>query len=503
VKSHFDGEIANDRIQKFATMEMGEQLFRKCELLVDFLSDRGSSVTFNPEWSPLIRLPAVSVDGQNVVLSASKCRPESFRPLIEGSLGIVTIDVKKSLQNDLGWNDILEPSVIGKRIKKITESPSSLETALTPILEYLQSKSTELGQQIGEYIRELKWHISVEAYFPGSIEGLWSPEDIFFRNAREFEPYLSVLPRSYISEFGEIIKHFGVACSPSPQRLLNVLSKLPTDQILDANQLDIVINILNYLLSFDDVDPNQLRVPGLDGRLYQLNEFFSLDHLVAHPHVPETFSFKYRIRRVRDDTAFLQHLAEIDVFEDYYQEEQITTRIANTLKEYSLPTSFNEFIANAEDCGSATRVSWYLDAEDVRFPSDYLFSSELNSWQTPGLYVYNDGVFSENDFKAFINTGAGSKAEDSSKIGKHGLGSLTMYHFTDVPSMISGDYFVIFDPSRQYLPMHGGRRRAGMRIPLSIMKVRHKDHLVPFIGIDGYSLGTSLLILSNGRCVEI
>lgn len=497
MKSHFDSEIADNRIRKFATLELSEELIKKCGLLVEFLSDRGSSVTFNPEWASLLRLPAISVDAKNVVLPPSECRPESFKPLVEYSLGIVAVDVKKSLQNDLGWNEILEPSVIGQQINVIARSTSSVESALNPIFEYIKSKMAELGDQIGNYIDKVKAQVSVKEYFPGSIEGLWSCNNIFFQNAREFEPYLSVLPRSYVSDFGEIIKVFGVAESPSAQCLLNILSKFPIDQTLNTNQLDIVINILNRLLSFENFDQNQLRVPSVDRRLYRINEFIASEDKLAHPRVSETFAFKYQIPRVHEDTAFLQHLNGADVFEDYWQEEQITTRIANTLKEYSLSTSFNEFVANAEDCGSATRVSWYLDAEDVRFPSDSLFSSELSSWQTTALYVYNDGIFSEGDFKAFINTGAGSKEKDSSKIGRHGLGSLTMYHFTDIPTMISGDYFVIFDPSRRYLPISQGRRRAGMRVPLEIMKTRNKDHLIPFIGVGGYSLGTLHFVLSN------
>jgi sacsin len=502
MKSHFDSEIADNRIRKFAEMQMSDELYKKCGLLIDFLSDRGSSVTLNPEWSSLLRLPAISVNGQRVVLPPSECRPESFKPLVQSGLGIVSIDVKKSLHGDLGWNQILQPEVLGQRIDIIATSPS-VQNTLAPIFEYIKSKAAELGDQLGEYIGKVKSQISVQKYLPGSIEGLWSCDDVFFGKAREFEPYLTILPRSYVSDFGDILKLFGVAESPSLQCLLNTLSKLPTDEILEANQLDLAINILSRLISFDNFDSNELRVPSIEGRLHRVNEFISSDNMFAHPRVPEAFAFKYQIPRVHSDAAFLHHLNEPDVFEDYYQEEQMTTRIANTLKEYSLSTSFNEFIANAEDCGSATRVSWYLDAEDTRFPSDNLFSSELSLWQTPGLYVYNDGVFSEDDFKAFINTGAGSKADDSSKIGKYGAGSLTMYHFTDIPSMISGNYFVMFDPSRRYLPLHQGRRRAGMRIPLEIMKMRHKDHLVPFTGIGGYSTGTLSFILSDFRYDKI
>jgi sacsin len=117
-------------------------------------------------------------------------------------------------------------------------------------------------------------------------------------------------------------------------------------------------------------------------------------------------------------------------------------------------------------------------------------------WQTPSLYAYiNDGVFSDADFKALINVGSGSKADNVGAIGRHGLGSLTMYRFTDIPSLISGKYFIIFDPSRQYLPLGTNHRlrRAGLKISLDQMRSSFKHHLEPFVGIGGYSLGIGFL----------
>src|SRR5205814_6655681 len=122
------------------------------------------------------------------------------------------------------------------------------------------------------------------------------------------------------------------------------------------------------------------------------------------------------------------------------------------VKESSQWASVNEFIANAEDSGSATKAHWILDPEECKFSSENIFCDELREWQSRALYFYNDGELTESDFEALVKVGIGSKSSNSSKIGKYGFGSLTMYRFTDVPSMISGEYFVIFDPSRTYLP---------------------------------------------------
>lgn len=493
-KTHFDSEIADNRIRKFANLKPNKELFKKYRTLVKFLSDSESTVGFKPEWVSLLRLPARSTDNHNVLLSASACRPSHFRPLVEGVLGLVSIDIKKSLQQDLGWNKTLEPTLIGSRINVIVKRStyfSAAEIDLLAVFEYISEKAADLGSQIKNYINEVKAQVSVEKYIPGLGGGLWSCDTVFFRDAREFEPYLSVIPVRYAHVFGDIIKLFGVADCPSPQCLLNVLNRFPKGEILDPNDLNVVIRILGRLHNFDNFNVDEILVPSLEGKLHRINDFSPTNTVVrlGHPQVPADFAFKYSIPQIHDDSTFFRHLSEDDEFGDYCQEEQITTRIANTLKEYSLSTSFNEFIANAEDCGSATQVSWYLDANDAQFPTDNLFNEKLGLWQTPALYIYNDGVFSESDFKAFINTGGGSKAADPSKIGKYGLGSLTMYHFTDIPSMISGGYFVIFDPSRRYLPLCHGRRRGGIRVPLSIMKLKYQGHLVPFVDIGKYSLG--------------
>lgn len=488
MKSQLDSDVVDDRIRKYVTPREG--LYAKCESLLQFLSDRGSSVTFNPEWKNLIRLPAVSLAGKEVVLPASECRPKSMKPLVEGVLAIVSTHVKNELYDVLGWNDTLEPTILGARINVIAtkyRSLSSVERPLRPLFEYISTRVTGT-----HYVEEMKSSISVANYLPGSIAGFWAPEDLFFQNARDFEPYLSNVPLSYSRAFENILKPLGVTEQPSRDSLLRIQSKLPTGQPLDDTDLNVAVNILRYFSTLPTSDATQLVAPAIDGRLYPILQFTSespSQRLFAHPKVPPAIAFKFNIPQVGDDTAFIHHINQADVFDDYCQEEQITTRIANTLKEYSLSTSFNEFIANAEDCGSASQVTWFLDSKDSLFPTESLFSKELSSWQTPSLYVYNDGVFSENDFKAFINTGGGSKADDPTKIGKYGLGSLTMYHFTDIPSLISGEYFVIFDPSRKYLPLSNGRTRAGLRVPLSIMKVKFKDHLIPFVGIGGYSTG--------------
>lgn len=63
-----------------------------------------------------------------------------------------------------------------------------------------------------------------------------------------------------------------------------------------------------------------------------------------------------------------------------------------------------------------------------------------------------------------------------------------MYHFTDVPMIISGDHFLALDPQQNFLPRNKRqRRKVGVKITLSTARRICADHLAPFHGVCGFS----------------
>ena len=63
-----------------------------------------------------------------------------------------------------------------------------------------------------------------------------------------------------------------------------------------------------------------------------------------------------------------------------------------------------------------------------------------------------------------------------------------MFHFTDVPMIISGGYILILDPRQELLPRNKHfKRKAGVKVPLASAHRHFKDQLVPFDGIYSYS----------------
>lgn len=69
-----------------------------------------------------------------------------------------------------------------------------------------------------------------------------------------------------------------------------------------------------------------------------------------------------------------------------------------------------------------------------------------------------------------------------------GRGAISMYHFTDVPMIISGDFLLILDPQQKSLTRNKRqKRKVGVKITLSNARRICTDHLTPFHGLCGFS----------------
>ncbi|GJJ71850.1 sacsin [Entomortierella parvispora] len=174
-------------------------------------------------------------------------------------------------------------------------------------------------------------------------------------------------------------------------------------------------------------------------------------------------------------------------FEPWAQQEHIVDRIRNILNDYDPSSIFKEFLQNAEDAG-ATKCVFKLDERSYGTAS--ILCPEMAACQGPALIIYNDAEFTKDDFHALSMLGVGNKREDSTKIGRHGLGFNSAYHFTDVPSVVSGTHIGFFDPHRAYLPKSrtskGLVAEGGIRIDFTKLKgPAYSDQMAPYKGLFG------------------
>jgi sacsin len=144
------------------------------------------------------------------------------------------------------------------------------------------------------------------------------------------------------------------------------------------------------------------------------------------------------------------------------------------------PSILSELIQNADDSG-ATTVKVLISMKENGTSS--LLGPKMSSWQGervrgtivsrlptappfsnvllilpsllaagPAIYVYNNSTFSDRDFINLSRIGQASKLDKLITTGRFGLGFNAVFHWTDVPSFVSGDYLVMFDPHERYVP---------------------------------------------------
>lgn len=171
------------------------------------------------------------------------------------------------------------------------------------------------------------------------------------------------------------------------------------------------------LAYFNDMGPHADEVPLPPG------------YAIASDHIDRVLAQKLGLSFLSDRVR----IPDDDLLE---MKENLTTRITNVLHSYTKEQAFMEFLANAADAG-ATEFGITLDTKQYPPQKDYQFiSHQLKKLShQPSVILYNNGVFSPSDWKGICSIGTGSKqgnVDGKFKIGRFGLGALSMFYFTEV-----------------------------------------------------------------------
>ncbi|XP_065842083.1 sacsin-like isoform X2 [Oscarella lobularis] len=107
-----------------------------------------------------------------------------------------------------------------------------------------------------------------------------------------------------------------------------------------------------------------------------------------------------------------------------------------------------ELIQNADDAG-ATEVQFLLDARPDAYGRETLINPELARFQGPALYAQNNAVFKDSDWDSIQTLRRSVKEKDPLKVGRFGIGFNSVYHLTDLPSVVSDKKIAFFDPQKK------------------------------------------------------
>ncbi|XP_056017480.1 sacsin-like [Ostrea edulis] len=168
-------------------------------------------------------------------------------------------------------------------------------------------------------------------------------------------------------------------------------------------------------------------------------------------------------------------------FEQWGQEEPLTTRIRNILDDYTDGLSvYKEMLQNADDAGASCMKILYDERKNEQARTG-LIDKGMEECQGPALWFYNDAKFEDKDFQNIIKLGGGTKKSEETKIGKFGLGFCSVYNVTDVPSIVSGKYLVFFDPRTIHLGKAiKDKSKPGLCIPISKVVNKFRKQFMPY-----------------------
>ncbi|KAF9522956.1 hypothetical protein CPB83DRAFT_911009 [Crepidotus variabilis] len=375
-----------------------------------------------------------------------------------------------SFRVSLGWSDAVPVDLVIEQLQAAVALPSSSDQyeRLRTLLVYLgqrHSKSALSSLQVltlQEAIEGRHWIPIV-----GSASETVSTEYALLEEINLKHPFRQArqdIPRSLLQALG---------CSERPnlKSLLGVLGQYNT---LKSWNVQTVVAILEEIAEHHpSVSLSSITIPteGLQNQPLDLVYYPDIggcilpselaDRLPVHSSLSRSLCEKLQIPSL---TALLLELNDEAFDEDEQMGEDLGTRIHGFLKEYDITYAFNEFLANADDA-RAGEVRVTLDCRRILNKysvSGFISPNFVDVLSRPTLYLFNDGKMNEQDFKGLRRVGQGGKTDQTETHGRHGLGALAFYYFTDIVTVISGEHVMILDPSGKYLPPNRGQKRTSL-----------------------------------------
>ena len=271
-------------------------------------------------------------------------------------------------------------------------------------------------------------------------------------SAHPIHPFIDDVDAKFGRDHNELLQKLNVKHEPTIDDLLGIQQRLVSQDSLEAKDLEVAISTLEVATKIQK-EPELLAcllVPDTQSMLRNLRDIVIGDdtnHRLSediagwnftHATISRDLSNRLGIENVSARKIRLNiDMEDNDEDDDEYApKETYISSIRDTLERYSITDTFNEFLSNADDA-MATKQSWCLDDCSAGFhAAQHLLTPELTTYQGPALFVHNDGVFSPQDFEGFKTIGQGGQGANAQSTGQFGRGSMSMYHFTDLPMLM-------------------------------------------------------------------
>ena len=318
------------------------------------------------------------------------------------------------------------------------------------------------------------------------------------------EPFHYILPKK-MRKYEEFFCRFDVSRLLQNEQIVSVLTSIKTNSMnISSNEAwTLVKSILDWLVA-TKVDSDNVLVPITcdddnsypdlhpvsevcytdNEMLLEIAQSSDEEYKLVHPSIAHLAS-QLGLTPLSDQLDITE-----EVFQDAGQHEPLTTRLSNILREYKDGlTIIKELVQNADDA-DATEVNILYDGR--QHTTDKLLFKGMAASHGPALVVHNNATFTEDDFANITKLAGATKKDKPLKIGKFGVGFCSVYHITDVPSFVSGEWLYIFDPTLNHLKgVVKNENQPGKRVKHSSKFISKSKQLVPYKNLFQFSLSES------------
>ncbi|KDR71218.1 hypothetical protein GALMADRAFT_127161, partial [Galerina marginata CBS 339.88] len=492
IRTGLDEFVVLDRLQ-YLTKPQPEDvhLYEKAASFVEVLNRH-----WKDTYSPLIQsnrnLPWLPITESASLVSPAQCRdnrrgnnshPYYYDLTLKVLKGKVSSDRFRSA---LGWSDAVPSNVLEVQFGLTLDLPESMERheRLIELLNYMGQLHSE-SRLAKPVVQRLRGIAHGRSWIPVSSRLTVETKHALLSECGLKPPFRLIDNRL---EHISFLSEFGCTKRPSFEILTGQLHQSPS-------HLDQVLAILNEIAHYhiiDDSNRELVRVPGEDLRAHSLDAIYfrDMDFASLAADTSQKVPAHKGISKGLAESLGIQMLSSLNLGDDEDDDEEqmsedLVGRIRGFLRDYDPQYAFNEFLANADDAG-ATEFSMSLRVQE--YTPETVISPKFQSLlRRPSLFLFNNAILSDNDFAGIRRVGQGGKLNLAETHGRHGLGALSLYYFTDVVTIISGEFIMILDPSGTNLPPLRNRKRTALKKRISVIARQYPDQLKSYESLFGFT----------------
>jgi sacsin len=337
-------------------------------------------------------IPTTNAETLTPILTAPiDCRPLNDKLLVNSQMPVWNRFVSDEWLTELGWRENLPKHVLLGQLQHGIKQGN--RDVIDAVLEYIAG----LGDlDHWQELAELPFIFTGNSYLITPVQA-FAPSKTRAFNCDGLQPYFGNADQKFYEHHRVLLDHFGVEAGPDVNHLLTLTDRLASKTHLDDADIAVAVEVSRLATSFPRQTLSGLKILSNTLKFVALEDISFPDagtytsastENLTHPDILHTTVKKLSITKLSERLRDEQLEISDEYDEDYEQHEDMATSIVRTLESYTIESTFNEYLANADDTSKATQLNWLLDGRT--HACDNLYDPKLNAAQGPALLVHND-----------------------------------------------------------------------------------------------------------------